>query len=164
MFRAWLQTLVTEENEQGAAAMTVQDMEAVTAGVDGLGKDGKRRLVEGSRALAERLTTHGWLHKQRKVEPQLYSIGMRSFIELLKPRALAAAAASSSSASLSASSSSSAPSGGLVLRLHECGRCRSDVYYGLYCGTQQDEAPECRQKCPPTLCEEGEGGGADDAV
>ena len=148
LFRAWLQELVNDENEQGAAAMTVQDMETVAARLEGLGKDRARRLAEGSRQLAERLTAHGWLHKQRKIEPQLYSIGMRSFIELLKPRALAAAAAASSVSlsSASASSSSASVAGGLTLRLHECGRCRFDVYYGLYCGSQQDEHASCRLK------------------
>ena len=154
--RAWLQTLVADENENGAAAMTVAEMEAVAARVDGLGRERAKRLADCSRELAERLTAHGWLHQQRKVEPQLYSVGMRSCIELLKPRALAAASGSISS-SLSSSSpssaSSSAPSslassfaGGLTLRLHECGRCRFDVFYGVYCGTQQDEQPDCRHK------------------
>ena len=149
LFRAWLQTLVAVENDDGAAAMTVQDMEAIAAQLDGLGSDRARRLAKGSRELAERLTSHGWLHSHRRVEPQLYSIGMRSFIELLMPRALAAAAAASSLASASSASpasSSSTASGGLPLRLHECGRCRFDVYYGVYCGTQQDEQAECRQK------------------
>ena len=143
LFRAWLQTLVTRENNIGAADMTLLDMETIASHLDGVGKDRAKRLAEGSRELAERLARHGWLYSQRKVEPQVYSAGMRSFVELLKPRALAAAA--SSSASLSSSSSSSS-FGSLTLRLHECGRCRFDVYFGLYCGTQQDEQPDCRQK------------------
>ena len=142
ILRGWLHELVKRENIEGVAAMTVQDMEAVATQVDGVARQRAQTLAKGTRELAERLMSHGWLYRQRKWEPQLYSIGMRSFIELLKPRALAAAA----SASLSSSSSAAAASGGLTLRLAECGKCRFDVYYGVYCGTQQDEAEECRLK------------------
>ena len=143
LFKAWLQTLINEENEQGAAAMTMQQMESIAAHLDGVGRDRAKRLAEGSRELAERLTSHGWLYRHPKMEPQLHSIGMRSFIELIKPRALAAAAAAAASSS---SSPASSLFGSLTLRLYECGRCRFDVYYGEYCGQQQDEQPDCRQK------------------